>query len=71
MTTNTNYVIILIQRLRKTTMKKITLTITPNRKETKEQRLERVRNDNANRSCVHASKKAYTRKSKHKQDYTF
>lgn len=52
-------------------MKKITLTITPNRKETKEQRLERVRNDNANRSCVHASKKAYSRKSKHKQDYTF
>ena len=54
-----------------TTMKKITLTITPSRKETREQRLERVRNDNANRSCVHASKKTYTRKSKHKQDYTF
>jgi hypothetical protein len=52
-------------------MKKITLTITPSRKETKEQRLERVRNDTANRSCVHASKKAYSRKSKHKQDYTF
>ena len=52
-------------------MKKITLTITPSRKETREERLERVRNDTTPRSCVHASKKAYTRKSKHKQDYTF
>ena len=52
-------------------MKIMTITITSSRKETREQRLERVRNDNANRSCVHASKKAYTRKNKHKQDYTF
>ena len=50
-------------------MKTITLTITPNTKETPEMRKERVRNDRANRCCVHANKKAYTRKSKHKQQY--
>ena len=50
-------------------MKTLILTIKPNRKETKEQRLERVRNDNVNRSCVHASKKAYKRQDKHKQQY--
>ena len=50
-------------------MKKIILTITPSYKETREQRLERVRNDKANRSCVHASKKAYKRQDKHKQQY--
>ena len=50
-------------------MKTITIVIKPTYKETKEHRLERVRNDTANRSCVHASKKAYTRKSKHKEQY--
>lgn len=51
-------------------MKTITITIKPNRKETREQRLERVRNDRANRSCVHASKKTYKRQDKHKQQYS-
>lgn len=50
-------------------MKTFTLTIKPSRKETREQRLERVRNDKANRSCIHASKKAYKRQDKHKQQY--
>lgn len=45
------------------------ITVKPNYKETKEQRLERVRNSTANRSCVHASKKAYKRQDKHKQQY--
>jgi hypothetical protein len=50
-------------------MKTMTITIKPTYKETREQRLERVRNDTGNRSCAHASKKAYSRKSKHKEQY--
>jgi cation transport regulator ChaB len=50
-------------------MKTMTITIKPTYKETREQRLERVRNDKANRCCVHASKKAYKRQDKHKQQY--
>jgi hypothetical protein len=56
------------QKERKT-MKTMTITIKPSYKETREQRLERVRNDKANRSCVHASKKTYKRQDKHKQQY--
>ena len=51
-------------------MKKITITIKPNYKETKEERLARVRNDTANRSNVYANKKAYSRKCKHRPQYS-
>ena len=44
---------------------KITLKIKPSRKETQEERKERVRND-TNRSNVFANKKAYKRHKKHK-----
>ena len=47
----------------------IVIVIKRDYKETPEYRKERVRNDKANRSCVHASKKAYKRHSKYKQDY--
>jgi hypothetical protein len=64
------YGIIKVQKTKeRKLMKTMTITIKPNYKETREQRLERVRNDTANRSCVHASKKAYKRQDKHKQQY--
>ena len=44
---------------------KITLQIKPSRKETQEERKERVRND-TNRANVYANKKAYKRHNKHK-----
>lgn len=44
---------------------KITLKIKPSRKETQEERKERVRND-TNRANVYANKKAYKRHQKHK-----
>lgn len=46
-------------------MKVITLKIKPSRKETQEERKERVRND-TNRANVYANRKAYKRHSKHK-----
>ena len=46
-------------------MKVMTLKIKPSRKETQEERKERVRND-TNRANVYANKKAYKRHKKHK-----
>jgi hypothetical protein len=46
-------------------MKVITLKIKPSRKETQEERKERVRND-TNRANVYANRKAYKRHQKHK-----
>lgn len=50
-------------------MKKITLVIKPNRKETQEERKERVKNDKANRSYVIKSKKQYNRQQYKSFDY--
>jgi len=49
---------------------KITLKIKPSRKETQEERKERVRNE-TNRANVYANKKAYKRHQKHKGESTY
>ena len=45
---------------------KITLKIKPSRKETQEERKERVQQDTANRCNVYENKRAYKRHQKHK-----
>ena len=46
------------------------ITITPNTKETQEQRKQRVQNDNVSRCNVYRNKKKYTRKNKYKPNYS-
>ena len=43
------------------------IVVKPTRKETQEERLERVRNDKGTQSNVYRNRKKYTRKQKHKE----
>ena len=45
------------------------IVVKPTRKETQEERLERVRNDKGTQSNVYRNRKKYTRKQKHKEEW--
>ena len=45
------------------------IVVKPTRKETQEERLERVRNDKGTQCNVYRNRKKYTRKQKHKEEW--